>query len=173
MNCKCKRFNPDGARRARRHFWGRSRVLFWTHRNFSDNSAKAALEYLENVTAEQITHEIGFLVKATLECDEIKNATIKGMCVRVRVFECVFVVGEVVYHTLEASLSQFFSLWTKLELKISRAFFCERHPEKWQKAAAPIRYCFNSLLISGSQRCCWAIHTLLLEVDFFCKTLEL
>lgn len=38
-----------------------------TRRNFSDNSAKAALECLENVTAEQITHEIGFLVKATLE----------------------------------------------------------------------------------------------------------
>lgn len=42
---------------------------------------------------------------------------------RVRVCECVFVLGEVIYHTLEASLSQFFSLWTKLELKMSGFFF--------------------------------------------------
>lgn len=60
-------------------------VLSSSRGNFSYDRASecAALDWLENVTAEQITHEIGFLVKATLGWDEIKNATINHMCVSV------------------------------------------------------------------------------------------
>lgn len=78
-----------------------------------------------------------------------KKATIRGVCVCLGV--CVSVwgggvtAGEVRYHTLEASSSEFFSLWTKLELEMSCGVFVASG-----FAAAPVRCCVH--LLSGGSR---------------------